>query len=309
MDGPGIYLFTGKGGAGKTTCACALALLLARRGQKTRLASLDPAHNLGDVLLQKLGPAGREVEPNLTALETDLAKELDAKTEKTRAHLQRRYRYLTVAALDPLVDLLGQSPGAEEQLAAEVLADLHEQAAAAGEVLVVDLPPSGQALRMLALPGLSARWCESLLALRKRILDRRGTLKRILKEDSPARDPDGEACPEDPKRDPVTAALESQLARNRALAGDIGDPNRARLMVVTLPAAICLTETHRLIDGLAERGIPVSALVLNRTGPQSPAKLEPDPGLEPAAVLPDLGREPRGPEALLKLGTNLEGLA
>jgi arsenite/tail-anchored protein-transporting ATPase len=307
MSAVGMYLFTGKGGAGKTTCAAAFALLLASRGQKTRLASLDPAHNLGDVLRASLGPEALEIAPNLTALEADLAAELQAKTEKTRALLKQRYRYLTVAALDPLVDLFGQSPGAEEQAATEVLADLRNQAAAAGEVLVVDLPPSGQAMRMLALPDLTTRWCGSLLKLRAKILERRGTLNRILKEDSPAKDPDGEACPEDPKHDPVTASLERQFTRNQALAEDIGDPARAMVVAVTLPAAICLTETRRLIDGLAERGIPVSALVLNRAQ-ASAVKLEPDPGIKPEAVLPDLPTEPRGVDALMKLGRALEGL-
>ncbi|HUU03009.1 MAG TPA: ArsA family ATPase [Myxococcota bacterium] len=309
MAAVGMYLFTGKGGAGKTTCAAAFALQLASRGQKTRLASLDPAHNLGDVLRVKLGPDPLEVAPNLAALEADLAAALSAKTEKTRALIQQRYRYLTVAALDPLVDLLGQSPGAEEQVATDVLSDLRHQAAAVGEVLVVDLPPSGQSLRMLALPDLTTRWCNSLLKLRAKILERRGTLNRILKEDSPAKLPEGEACPEDPKHDPVTASLERQLARNQALAKDLGDPTRAAVVVVTLPAAICLTETRRLIDGLAERGIPVSALVLNRAEQTSPIELDPDPGIKPAAVLPDLPDEPRGADALMKLGRSLEGLA
>lgn len=110
-------------------------------------------------------------------------------------------------------------------------------------------------------------------------------MNRILKEDSPARGPDGEACPEDPAHDPVTTSLKRQLARNQALAKDLGDPTRAAVVAVTLPAGICLTETRRLIEGLADRGIPVSALVLNRAEQTSPFLIHSARSLEMATSL------------------------
>ena len=42
--------FLGKGGVGKTTMSAAFALAMARSGKRVLIASLDPAHNLGDVL-------------------------------------------------------------------------------------------------------------------------------------------------------------------------------------------------------------------------------------------------------------------
>jgi arsenite-transporting ATPase len=68
-----LIIFSGKGGVGKTTCSCAAALYCARRGQKTLLASTDPAHSLADSLDV---PVGREVTPvpgtdKLYALEID----------------------------------------------------------------------------------------------------------------------------------------------------------------------------------------------------------------------------------------------
>ena len=45
-----ILFFTGKGGVGKTSLACATAVALANRGRKVLLVSTDPASNLDEVL-------------------------------------------------------------------------------------------------------------------------------------------------------------------------------------------------------------------------------------------------------------------
>ena len=44
-----IYIFTGKGGVGKSSVAAAHALRSAEEGKKTLLISTDMAHNLGDI--------------------------------------------------------------------------------------------------------------------------------------------------------------------------------------------------------------------------------------------------------------------
>jgi arsenite-transporting ATPase len=48
-------LFTGKGGVGKTSIACAIAISLAERGKRVLLVSTDPASNLDEVLETHLG--------------------------------------------------------------------------------------------------------------------------------------------------------------------------------------------------------------------------------------------------------------
>jgi|GEM_PF-2714112 len=52
---PRFLFFTGKGGVGKTSLSCAVAVSLADRGKKTLLVSTDPASNLD----QLLGPRKR----------------------------------------------------------------------------------------------------------------------------------------------------------------------------------------------------------------------------------------------------------
>ena len=50
-----VILFSGKGGVGKTTLAAATGIKIAKRGKRTLVMSLDPAHSLSDAFDLKHG--------------------------------------------------------------------------------------------------------------------------------------------------------------------------------------------------------------------------------------------------------------
>ena len=70
---PRFLFFTGKGGVGKTSIACATAVELAQRGQPVLLVSTDPASNVGQVFGITIGNHITLVMavPGLNALEID----------------------------------------------------------------------------------------------------------------------------------------------------------------------------------------------------------------------------------------------
>ena len=67
--------FGGKGGTGKTTCAAAYGVHLARQGYRTLLVSTDPAHSLSDALGVPLCEKILPVCENLWGIEIDAAEE------------------------------------------------------------------------------------------------------------------------------------------------------------------------------------------------------------------------------------------
>ena len=66
-----IYIFTGKGGVGKSSVAAAHAVKSAAEGKKTLLVSTDMAHNLGDIFERKLGKEAENMLPDLDVYEID----------------------------------------------------------------------------------------------------------------------------------------------------------------------------------------------------------------------------------------------
>ena len=81
---PRFLFFTGKGGVGKTSVACATALTLAKAGKKVLLVSTDPASNVGQVFGVTIGNTVTAIQdvPGLSALEIDPEQAAEAYRER-----------------------------------------------------------------------------------------------------------------------------------------------------------------------------------------------------------------------------------
>jgi arsenite/tail-anchored protein-transporting ATPase len=148
-----FLFFTGKGGVGKTSLACASAIALADRGRRVLLVSTDPASNLDEVLGVKLTtmPTAIPNVPHLAALNIDPAAAAAAYREK----LVGPYR-------GKLPDAIVRSM--EEQLSGACTMEIaafdefsrllgEPEATAEFDHVIFDTAPTGHTLRLLSLPG------------------------------------------------------------------------------------------------------------------------------------------------------------
>ncbi len=250
--------FLGKGGVGKTTLSSALALALARRGKRVLVASLDPAHNLGDTLKVKLNGEPKNVEANLDALEVNLAQWVDRYLEESREQLKRNYSYNATLNLDSFFSILKYSPGTEEYAVLWAIEDIHCRLAPSYDFVVFDTPPTALSLRFLSLPAISGLWVAELTKLRERILKERQSIARL----NPA-SPLAEGCL-DKNDDKVYGKLGSIRARLTALHSLFS--KQSFMSVIVNPDELSMFEALRIKDDLARLDIPLSALCLNKQG-------------------------------------------
>ena len=147
--------FLGKGGVGKTTLSSSFALNLARKGKKVLIASLDPAHNLGDALECSLNGEPKTVEKNLDALEINLSFWVEKYLKESRDQLKSNYSYNLTLNLDSFFNILKYSPGTEEYAVLWAIEDIHCRLGPLYDVVVFDTPPTALSLRFLSLPAIS----------------------------------------------------------------------------------------------------------------------------------------------------------
>ena len=240
----------GKGGVGKTTCAAALAITLARSGLRTLVVSIDPAPSLGDALGQRLGCTATRVR-GVARLH---AVELDAAGALTRWLSTRRATFETIALRGTWLDredvsrLLGLSlPGVDEIAALLELAGLSRDDTY--DRIVVDTAPTGHFLRLLGLPELLRRLsC---------VFDDMQAKHRVLTDALRGRwTPD------------AADALIEELGRDAAsMAALLQSPDRSALWWVSLPEAMSVEETADATRWLEAHRFTVARVIANRVTP------------------------------------------
>ena len=235
---PQLLLVSGKGGVGKTSVSCAVALKQARAGRRVLLVSTDPAHNLGHAWGAPLGDEPRRVlhdAGHVDAVEIDPALTVQRHLRAVGETLRRMLPERMHAPAQQHLDLAREAPGTHESAVLERLAELVVGAchpSSAYDVVVVDTAPTGHTLRLMALPERLTSWTEALLANRDRS-ERFG------------------------------AALRDLLV----------EPARAGFWLVTTAERLPVAETQGLHTQLRALGIPVRRLLVNRRSPADGAVL------------------------------------
>jgi arsenite/tail-anchored protein-transporting ATPase len=222
--------FTGKGGVGKTSAACATAIGLAQAGRSVLLVSTDPASNLAEVLGQDVGTSPTQVleVSGLSALNVDP----EAAAAAYRERVIGPYRgVLPDSAVARVEEQLSGACTVEIAAFDEFTALLTDTAVTSGfDHIVFDTAPTGHTLRLLALP---AAWSTFI------------------------GDGTGTSC-----LGPLSG-MAAQQGRYTQAVSALSDPTSTTLVLVARPEPASLAEAQRASTELRALGIGHQRLVVN----------------------------------------------
>ncbi|MDO9349324.1 MAG: ArsA family ATPase [Anaerolineales bacterium] len=215
------------------------------------LFSTDPAHSISDSLDQ---PIGNRLTPvtgveGLFALEMEAAEFLEELKQEYVAEIKEVFDAFLGRSFDAPFDrrvmeeLVSLTPpGVDELMALMKIMDFMQEGAF--DLYVLDLAPTGHALRFLEMPGLMRQW---FIAFFRLLLKYQGVV-RLTRVAELLRD------------------KSKQLRRVEQLLTDAG---RCQFVAVTIPEAMAVLETTRLLHRLSELSVACQWVVINMLVPST----------------------------------------
>jgi arsenite-transporting ATPase len=299
-----LVMFSGKGGVGKTTLACAFARQWAKLFPQERilLLSTDPAHSLGDVLQLQVGHTATPL-PDLPNLEvraiaaTELLLEFKGKYGNFLEILVERGSFVEGEDLTPVWDL--EWPGLDEIMGLlEIQRLLNEKVV---DRIVVDMAPSGHTLNLFGIKDFLEIVLNSLELFQEKHRHMAKTFKGQYTGD---------------EIDEFLTQMKADLADGKRL---LQDEAFTACLVVAIAESMSLLETERFIANLQALSIPFGGLFANHILPPD----DPDvdrygeqqqllenflqiSGKKPLFILPEQPSEPIGNSALDSLIPQME---
>jgi anion-transporting ArsA/GET3 family ATPase len=291
-DAP-VIVCCGPGGVGKTTVAATMALAAAREGRRACVVTVDPARRLADALgMDTLVNTPRRVPGEwageLWALMLDTKGTFDdlvaryATSEEQAESIRTNRIYQNLA---------GALSGTQEYMAMEKLYELTESGDF--DVVVVDTPPTRNALDLLDAPRRLTRFLENRI-FRALLLPTRAYFRAVTVATQAFLRTISKVAGAEMVQDAVTffqafqGMEEGFRARASAVRAMLGDPSTA-FVLVTSPRPDAVDEAAYFARKLAESRIVPAGLVVNRVHPMfgTAGLVLPAVGDGPLAVLVD----------------------
>lgn len=264
----------GKGGVGKTSSAAAMGVKLADAGIRTLVLSTDPAHSLGDALALDLSggsPVPVDATGNLLyAMEIDTA----AAVAQFRGVVQSLAtgtgggvggdlaRKLGVGEFADILD--NTPPGVDELVALVQVVDLVRTGGF--DRVIIDTAPTGHTLRLLAFPEFIDAFLGRVLRLKARLDGALQKVKSLFGGGKKNQDA-AEADLAD-----ASNAVDRFRRNMTALRAVIQDQKATQFAVVTIPTALAVAESERLVGALRTDGVAVANVIVNLVLPESAAE-------------------------------------
>lgn len=248
-----IIIFTGKGGVGKSTTACAHAVKAAKEGRKTLIISTDMAHNLSDIFMKDIKKDPIEVMENLYALEIDSNYEMERQYDSISRAMKNLMPIADEGTKESLENIV-LIPGIEELFSLIRIKELYSKNIY--DLIIVDCAPTGETLSLLKFPELLSWYMEKLFPIEKAVLR---VLRPISKAAFKIELPDKKAMSDIEKLYYELNELGS-LLKNREVCS---------IRLVTIPEKMVVEETKRNYMYLNLYNFNVDGLYINRIIPEN----------------------------------------
>jgi anion-transporting ArsA/GET3 family ATPase len=267
-----IVVCTGSGGVGKTTTAAVIALEGARAGRKTVVVTIDPAKRLADALgLDGLTNTPSRIEGDwpgeLWALMLDTKGTFDDLVTKHATEPGQAERILGNRFYR---NISGALSGTQEYMAMEKLYELHEEHDF--DLVVVDTPPTRNALDFLDAPRRLTRFLDHRL-YRVVMAPTRGIVKAVGVATQAFLRSVSRVVGGDVVADAITFfqafdGMEQGFKDRAQRVLELLTHPTTAFVLVTAPRPDVVNEASYFADRLAEGGITVQALIVNRIHPR-----------------------------------------
>lgn len=242
-----LIIYTGKGGTGKTVTSCATAIKMAERGHRTVVISADPAHTLSDAfMMPDIGYDLKLVQQNLTALQIDPVTEMSRQYDTILSYMATIFSAKGID--ETLAYEIAMLPGMTQLFSLLKIEEVERNRSF--DVVVLDMPASGEALRYLYFPKLVGSIGRKLTGLA-------GLFSGFAKVFHPL------AKIPAPSKDVIQSEMEL-LDRLEYLAGIIRDNDQTSVRLVANPDTFSIENAKRALMSASLYGINVDMAVINK---------------------------------------------
>ncbi len=249
-----VIMFGGKGGVGKTTCAAVTAVHFARKGKKTLIISTDAMPSLSDIFETNIGPKQTKIKELNNLYGVEIGADEVIKRWKKKFGPEVYEALSTVLPVEyNIIDYIAGAPGIDQEFMLDYILELIENKEF--EVIIWDTAPSGHTMRLLSLPYV---FLNHLEAAAKVYVSLQGYVEKLRSTIGLRK----------AKRSPLEIIRGWRLLAEKVI-DFLKSPEKTEFIVVTLPEALGVYQTERIIQEFTSYGVNIERIIINYVIPET----------------------------------------